>query len=416
MLAKTTYSFFSPARPNMGYLVILTRRWLILSVASMFLIEGATSLKIVPIFCVILVVYTLLVELYQRYKVINSRYQFAFSCTDIFFSACAYYYFNQELFLFFCCLYIGLSVSFYSKPWPLVLLGESILLISLPLFVFIINPSMGTGLSYPEWLIRVGVLVFAFHVGKIIEGIKNVNERSFKNLDQRLKAKDKILSTLAHELRTPLAIIKSSSEILLEGRPGQVNKTQTKFLNTVRGSTLRLMLLAEDLLAQIKIESTWLNVKLIEIDIRPIVKKVIQNIEPLLDQKHQTIRYSFPKLVPKVLADSSWLQQVFINLIHNASKYTSLHGHIIVSVKENEQYLVISVSDDGLGIKNKEKERIFTEFYRSDNEFSGDAQGMGLGLAIVRHVVKKHNGEVYVGSVPGMGSTFSFTLEKRVLE
>ncbi len=396
----------------MIYLNNSVRRWFLLAATSMLLIEGAYSQQIILISFALVVIYTFSVEVFQRYKVINFPYDFALSFVDILFVAWAYYFLNQEFFLLFYCLFIGIGSNRYSKLMSLVLLGESLILICLPVFISMVYPIIDTPLSAWELVVRMGLLIFAFHVGSILGNMKKTNEDSFTNLEQRLKAKDSILSTLAHELRTPLAMIKSSSEILLEGRPGEVNETQMNFLNTVRGSTLRLMLLVEDLLAQIKIEATWLNVKLKPIDVRPIVKKVIQNIEPLLDQKHQTIRYSFPKLVPKVLADSNWLQQVFINLIHNASKYTSINGHIVIGIKENEQYLVISISDDGLGIKNKEKERIFAEFYRSDNEFADDAEGIGLGLAIVRHVVKKHNGEVYVGSVPGMGSTFSFTVQK----
>jgi signal transduction histidine kinase len=396
----------------MTYLNNSVRRWFLLAATSMLLIEGAYSQQIILISFALVVIYIFSVEVFQRYKVINFPYDFSLSFVDILFVTWAYFFLNQEFFLLFYCLFIGIGSNRYSKLMSLVLLGESLILICLPVFISMVYPIIDTPLLAWELVVRMGLLIFAFHVGSILGKIKKTNEDSFANLEQRLKAKDSILSTLAHELRTPLAMIKSSSEILLEGRPGEVNKTQINFLNTVRGSTLRLMLLVEDLLAQIKIEATWLNVKLKPLDVRPIVKKVIQNIEPLLNQKHQTIRYSFPKLVPKVLADSNWLQQVFINLIHNASKYTSIHGHIVISIKENEQYLVISISDDGLGIKNKEKERIFAEFYRSDNEFADDAEGIGLGLAIVRHVVKKHNGEVYVGSVPGMGSTFSFTVQK----
>ena len=396
----------------MTYLNNSVRRWFLLAATSMLLIEGAYSQQIILISFALVVIYIFSVEVFQRYKVINFPYDFALSFVDILFVTWAYFFLNQEFFLLFYCLFIGIGSNRYSKLMSLVLLGESLILICLPVFISMVYPIIDTPLLAWELVVRMGLLIFAFHVGSILGDIKKTNDDSFANLEQRLKAKDSILSTLAHELRTPLAMIKSSSEILLEGRPGKVNKTQVNFLNTVRGSTLRLILLVEDLLAQIKIEATWLNVKLKPLDVRPIVKKVIQNIEPLLNQKHQTIRYSFPKLVPKVLADSNWLQQVFINLIHNASKYTSIHGHIVISIKENEQYLVISISDDGLGIKNKEKERIFAEFYRSDNEFADDAEGIGLGLAIVRHVVKKHNGEVYVGSVPGMGSTFSFTVQK----
>lgn len=396
----------------MTNLINLSRRWFLLLIAITIFVQEVFSLYIVIISFAFLVIYNLAIEALQRYKTFQFPYNFLVNFIDILFVVWFSYQLNQELFLLFCCFFIGLGVTHYNKSFSFILLSESIALISLLFFVPMTHSHFSASTNILEWMIIIGVFIFAYHIGSILNDLQKKNTDLNVGLKQRLKAKDSILSTLAHELRTPLTMIKSSSDIILEGRPGKINEDQVKFLKTIRGSTLRLTLLVEDILAQIKIESTWVNVKLKTIDIRPIVQKVINNIEPLIDQKHQTIRYSFPKLVPKVLADSTWIEQVLINLIHNASKYTSVSGHMVVSVKENEKYLVISVGDDGLGIKNNEKMQIFNEFYRSNKEFSNDTEGVGLGLAIVRHVVDKHHGKVYVGSIPGMGSIFSFTLKK----
>jgi len=133
---------------------------------------------------------------------------------------------------------------------------------------------------------------------------------------------------------------------------------------------------------------------------------------PFIDSRDQKLKYTYPNLLSKTIADENWIQQVLINLIHNASKHVGTNGRIIISVTENEQCIVVSVSDDGSGIVNKEKPKIFSEFYQGSESEDENMDGVGLGLSIVKNVIEKHNGKVYVGSVAGLGTTLSFTLPK----
>ncbi len=231
----------------------------------------------------------------------------------------------------------------------------------------------------------------------------------------QIDGKNKLLSTLSHELRTPLAVIKTSSEILLEERPGPVNQTQYRFLKAVQDNTLRMVSFVDSILASIKVEYAWFRMKKKEKDIRPVIKKVCTDLQPFIQSRNQTLKYSYPSLLSKTIIDDNWIQQVLINLIHNASKHIGDGGRIVISVNENEQCVVVSVSDDGSGIVNDEKPKIFSEFYQGqDNPETVEEKfdGVGLGLSIVKNVIEKHGGDVYVGSVSGLGTTLSFTLPK----
>lgn len=231
----------------------------------------------------------------------------------------------------------------------------------------------------------------------------------------QIDGKNKLLSTLAHELRTPLAVIKTSSEILLEERPGKINPTQKKFLKAARDNSIRMSRFIDSILASIKIEYAWFRMKKKKQDLRPVIKKVCNDLEPFIKSREQSIKYSYPSLLSKTVIDDNWIQQVLINLIHNASKHIEKGGRIAVTVKENEQCIVVSVSDDGSGIRNDDKPKIFSEYYQGNEDPDNQEEsfnGVGLGLSIVKNVIEKHGGDVYVGSVSGMGTTLSFTLPK----
>ncbi len=232
----------------------------------------------------------------------------------------------------------------------------------------------------------------------------------------QIRNKNKLLSTLSHELRTPLTVIQTSTEILQEERPGPVNETQKRFLDSTHANVRRMIRLVENILAQIKVEHTLFTLEKSEMDIRMVIRKVIRNMKPFIDDQKQEIRYSFPNMIDHVMADDKWIEQVLINLIHNASKHVSSGGHILVTVKQNEQCVVVSVNDDGSGIDRDERPKIFAEFYQGKDTRNDIMNGAGLGLAIVEDIIERHDGKVYISSVLGQGTTISFTLPKEEVQ
>ena len=115
-------------------------------------------------------------------------------------------------------------------------------------------------------------------------------------------------------------MIKSSVDIILDGKPGKINLKQKNFLDIISNNVFRLINLVEDILLLIKIESSWLKLDLKTIDIRSLIKDVVNNMKPIIIQKKQILKYTHPKIISKVIADKKWLQQVMINLINNSSK------------------------------------------------------------------------------------------------
>lgn len=272
-----------------------------------------------------------------------------------------------------------------------------------------------TASVYESLLVVFPSAVLSFIADKFVKGKEKDMKDEIEAQQNQIDRKNKLLSTLSHELRTPLAVIKTSSEILLEERPGPLNSIQVRFLTAVRDNTARMTSLVDSILASIRVEYAWFRMKKKKRDIRPIIKKVCNDLEPFIKSRNQTIKYTYPSLLTKTVIDDNWIQQVLINLIHNASKHVGEGGRIIISVNENEQCVVVSVSDDGSGIIDDDKPKIFSEFYQGQDEGTTVEEkfdGVGLGLSIVKNVIEKHGGEVYVGSVPGKGTTLSFTLPK----
>ena len=247
----------------------------------------------------------------------------------------------------------------------------------------------------------------AYLVGRLAESRERERWKLIR-LREEEKRRSGLLSTLSHELHTPLTLIKGSVDLLLEGKPGSVNCTQTTFLNTISQNCERLIRLVEELLAQARAEAGWVEVRPKLIDIREPVKRTIKNVHPLVAQKRQVILLDYPQVLHRVMADEAWIQQVMTNLICNASKYTSEGGNIFVSVMENRRCVLVSVTDDGAGISPAERERLFEPFFRGDH----DQRGTGLGLTIIKHIIEMHGGKVYVDTQLGRGTIFLFTLPR----
>jgi len=274
--------------------------------------------------------------------------------------------------------------------------------------------------SNKEWSIKsifIHVLVFfliAYFAGSLASLRQSEKKRAikFQELDQK---KSDLLSIMSHELRTPLSMIKAAVDILMEGKPGPFNQVQQNFLSTISTSCERLINIVEDILARVRVEEAWLKMKPRYVDIRPIFKKTINEITPLISQKNQKIKFEFPRILSKVEVDENWLQQVMINLIYNASKFTSVGRNILVTLKDGDQYVFVSVSDEGVGISEEASEHIFERYFQKSNIPYKPFSGVGLGLSIVKEVIEKHGGRVYVGGMMGKGSTFSFALPKKRL-
>ena len=211
-----------------------------------------------------------------------------------------------------------------------------------------------------------------------------------QELSARLEARNSMLSTLAHEVRTPLTVLQTSSALLLEGNPGELTPDQERLLRQIDAGVTRLIHFSDNLIASIKVDQGWFSLDLTPVDLRKVIKNVARHIQPMLGQRRQELKLKFPALLSRVPGDRQWLEQVMVNLIHNASKYAAPQGLIDVAVRENEQWVVVSVGDNGSGIAGDERFQVFSEFYQGNPWSSAQLKGSGLGLAIVKRVVERH--------------------------
>ena len=285
----------------------------------------------------------------------------------------------------------------------------------------IITPFMGllTVLTTTGFIIRGEIGQIPYAAGSLLSLVLLVkmirlkdrrDNREYKYMKNLVDNKNKLLSTLTHELRTPLAVIKTSNELIMEERPGPLNETQKSLISSSLENTKRLNALVENILSQVKVEFAWFSIKQQPLDIRTIIRKTALDIKPYLETRKQTLRYHYPALLSKTLGDRRWLEQVLLNLIHNGSKNSPENSELTITVQENEQCIVVSVHDRGMGIENREISQVFNEFYQSTNPAKDLNEGAGLGLTIVKDIIEKHKGKVYISSLPRTGTTVSFTL------
>ena len=221
--------------------------------------------------------------------------------------------------------------------------------------------------------------------------------------------RQEFVANVSHELRTPLSLIKGFVETLLEGAKNDP-ETATRFLQTIEKHTDRLTYLIEDLLTISRLESGQIVLNLCPISLRDETQRVIDDLHARAAEKTVALENAVPPDL-EAKADADRLQQVLFNLVENAIKYGRNEGRVRIDAKIRPDHAVeIWVQDDGPGIPDEARERVFERFYRVDRARSRETGGTGLGLSIVKHIIQAHGGEVWVKSELGSGTTFSFTL------
>ncbi len=300
-----------------------------------------------------------------------------------------------------CIQAVELVISKWRKLYIFVFLGNVSLMMLIGFFVR--HDLKSVYYSIPAFLAMILLLfVIYFQYSK--------TKKEYEYMKKLIDNKNKLLSTLTHELRTPLAVIKTSNELIYEERPGPINETQKSLIFSSLENTKRLNSLVENILSQVKVEFAWFSMKQQPLDIRKLVRKTSLDIKPYLETRSQSIKYNYPSLMSKTIGDKRWLEQVLLNLIHNGSKNSPDNTVITISVQENEQCIVVSVHDRGSGIESKEISHVFNEFYQSTDPTKNLNEGAGLGLTIVKDIIEKHKGNIYISSLINTGTTVSFTL------
>lgn len=238
-------------------------------------------------------------------------------------------------------------------------------------------------------------------------------KKEISKLNYRENYRRDFLGNVAHELKTPLFTVQGYLLTLIEGAADNI-EIRDKYLKRANLAIERLSEIVGDLDLITKLETNNLKLKIDTFNIIKVIQKVFDLLE--MQAKKRSIKLTMDKFydIPEfVLADETKIEQVLINLVMNSIKYGKIGGTTIVSIEhEDDDKIMIKVTDNGEGVAEDDVPRLFERFYRVDKSRSRDQGGSGLGLSIVKHIMEAHEQTIDATSSLGNGSTFYFTLEK----
>jgi signal transduction histidine kinase len=218
------------------------------------------------------------------------------------------------------------------------------------------------------------------------------------------------MATLGHELRTPLATLRATLEVLSDLSTAEVGEKCHELMPRLEGSLRWLERLVENLTTIALAQQGQLPLRPAPVALDGAVSAAVGLLQPLLERRRQRIVPSCPEPSPSVAADPVWLGQVLVNLLANASAYSPPGAEIAITVRARSGWVEAEVRDQGPGIPRCERERIFRPYARGRAGRAAASGGLGLGLHIVRTLVQLHGGTVGVRSQPGQGAAFWFRL------
>lgn len=239
------------------------------------------------------------------------------------------------------------------------------------------------------------------------QDVRTLNDE-LRTLDEK---KTQLLANLSHELQTPLVAIRGYTEMILKGRLGPVNEEQRKGLGLSLRNIDRLVGLIEDLLTLARMDREAESLRFSEFPVDGIVEEAVELLREGIRAKRLTVAPAIEGPALTIRADRDKILQVFLNLLTNAVKFNREGGRIEVEIRRAEpRFAVVKVTDTGVGIPEAELERIFERFYQASSAGESARQGTGIGLAIVRDILRLHGCVIRVESRVGEGTTFTFTL------
>ncbi|MFQ5815255.1 MAG: ATP-binding protein, partial [Candidatus Hydrothermarchaeaceae archaeon] len=231
-------------------------------------------------------------------------------------------------------------------------------------------------------------------------------KRAYEELKTLDKMKDELISNVSHELRTPLTIAKGAIELVIDG----VDKKQRDLLARGKNNLVRLNNLIGDLMEAVKVQKKVGLDMIVDVNIVELVDEAIRSQEALAKENDVRIESRMPKDLPKLRGDKAALEQAFIHLLNNAVKFNKKGGVVLIDAVAKDDHIEVSVVDTGIGIAKEQLDKIFENFYQVDASTTREYPGIGIGLALVKSIVERHGGKIWVESELGKGSEFIFAL------
>lgn len=231
--------------------------------------------------------------------------------------------------------------------------------------------------------------------------------RDVTNIRRAETVRREFVANVSHELRTPLASIKALVETLEAGAMHEP-EVASDFLHRVVGEVDRLTDLVDELLDLARLQSGRMILNLERLEPTDVLTRGAERLRPQTKRARLDLQIEIPADLPPILVDRARVEQVLINLVHNAIKFTPAGGSITVSAELDGPFVAVHVTDTGSGIPEAELPRLFERFYKADR--ARRSEGTGLGLAIAKHIVQAHQGTISAESAPNKGARFTFTL------
>jgi len=251
---------------------------------------------------------------------------------------------------------------------------------------------------------------------RALENLETENLRLREELRRAEGATAEFVDFVSHELKQPMTAMQGYSKMLIMGIGGELTPTQRQFVDVIDANVERMGKLVNDLLEVCRLEAGRTRLNLGPVNVGELLYETVVDNRAELEARHHTVEIDVADDLPLVTGDRQRLLEVLAHLVRNACRYTPGGGHIrLVAEGQGDDgctdgHVCVAVVDTGIGLSPEDLPRVGEKFFRADHELVQQEPGNGLGLAISRHLIALHGGELYVESEPGQGSTFGFTL------
>jgi signal transduction histidine kinase len=228
--------------------------------------------------------------------------------------------------------------------------------------------------------------------------------------DEQLEAKDRFLSHVSHELRSPLSVVHQFASLLFDGVAGPLSVDQREFLGVLIRNVGQLRVMIDDLLEVGRVQRGHLAVECRALDLRGLLADVVTAYAPAAE--HRGIAFSLDAgLLPAVVADEERIREVLANVVDNALKFTAPGGSIALEgMADDEGYVRVTARDTGCGVRAEDLDRIFEQFFQAEQSDEVSRHGLGLGLFVCKDLVERQGGAMWAESTHGQGTAISFTV------
>lgn len=252
-------------------------------------------------------------------------------------------------------------------------------------------------------------------IARVMVGIRTVNlhrqlKETNRKLEEALSFKQLLMGRVAHDLRTPLTIINGYLDMVRNSYEDLSRKDFERYFNRISQQTRFINAMCEDILSYTAVEMGQLSINLQESELLPVIEESMELNRPYAEAKEIKLILEDEGNIPRVLFDPHRINAVFWNLINNSIKYSGKNTKVRIKVYQNGNWVKVSVIDQGAGISEEDKKKLFEFFSTTSSMPTGGESSLGLGLAISKKIVDLHKGKIQVESVPGKGSTFTVQL------